>query len=214
MSEPQISLEPDYQDAEREKTIFSKLRAIDDQERASHAQKGILGRAVRDQMLWQYREDPETGLPCRSFTRWVRVCAPYGYSTVMGAVGDIDELKDVPEHDLTQIRSSNFPTMLQLSTATRAMPDVLEAAKHKPADAFVEHIRRNHPDQHVESKVAMKFSPESSAAKVINEALDAALERGARTRDEALEMVCVNALQDWRLEDEVAESIRGESHAE
>jgi hypothetical protein len=194
-------------DAQAERSIFQKLRAIDDSERKSHAQKGILGRAVRDQELWRHRQDPTTGLPCRSWSRWVRVACPYGYSSVMGAVGDMDELKDVPESDLTQIRSSNFPTMLQLSTATRTKAHVLEAAKSMPNDAFVAHIRHTEPDQHIESKVAMKFSPEASAAKVINEALDAAIEHGARTRDDALEMVCVNALQDWRIEQEVMDAI-------
>jgi len=190
-------------DAERERAIFSKLRSIDDNERQSHAQKGILARAVRDQMLWKHREDPDTKKPCKSWTRWLRIACPFCYSTVHKALADVEELRDIPEEDLTQIATGNFPTLIQLSTAVRADPEVLDAAKNKRPEQFNEHIRQHHPDQHIESRQPMKFSPESSAAKVINEALEAAMERGARSRDEALEMIAVNFIDDCRMEAEV-----------
>ena len=190
-------------DTDAEQAIYDWMRRFDDAQRLSYSRVGMLCREVKRRLLWRHRDDPDTGQPCTSFTRWVRVCAPYSYATCFAALGDVESLSDVPDEHLSSIPPSNYPTLRQLSTAVRSEPEVIEAAKTQRNDEFIETIRKSHPNQHLESRKTLRFHPSESAAKKIEEAIQAAMERGASNRDEALECLAVNALEDWRMEQEV-----------
>ena len=141
---PEISTSPDLDSAARESLIFARLQAWD-KAITSGPEIGILCREVRDTPLWPYRTDPETAKPCTSWTRWMHVAAPRAASTAFGYLRQVEALSDIPDAVLGQIRGENVDTVRQLSTAVRAEPEVLEAAKTQKADEFVEHIQKTHP---------------------------------------------------------------------
>jgi hypothetical protein len=118
------------------------------------------------------------------------------------AVRDVKELSDVPESDLKEMSPANIHVVKQLSSAVRSDPRVLQAAKTLSSEKFVQQLQSEHPSQHLETRKTLRFRPEESAAETIEQALAMAESRGAKTRDEALETVAVEALQAWQFEEE------------
>lgn len=55
----------------------------------------------------------------------------------------------------------------------------------------------------------LRINLEESALAVVEEAILIALQRGAHSRGEALEMVCAEALLEWRYEKEIQEVTGG-----
>lgn len=190
-------------DEQAEESIFRMMRSLDNSARLGYASLGLACKEVRERELWKYRIDPETNLPCRSFTRYIRIGAPYSYSNCFAALADVEELADIPAADLAQIPASNFGTMKQLSTAVRGEPQIIEAAKTKRNEEFVEHVRQNFPLQHVEHKRTLRFTAPESAAEKIEQALEMAECHGATNRNDALELLAVTAIDQWRLEEEI-----------
>jgi hypothetical protein len=189
--------------SEAESALFARMLFIDRTERVSYAERGLICRAVQKFMLHEERTDPATGKPC-SFSGWIRLASPWSYPRVFAAMRDVEELKDVPDADLAQIPEANLKTMKQLSTAVRADPSVLQAAKEMSNECFADKVRKDFPEQHLEVACSLHFTKvEESAAKVIEEAIDEAIKRGAHGRNEALEMVAATALEEFRLESEV-----------
>ena len=187
-----------------EEAIFSRIQLLDRTWKLSYAEAGILCLKVNTEMLWQTRLDPTTGLPCASWTQWVKIAAPYSYATVFQAVRDCEELSDVPESELSQITRGNFGLMKQLSSAVRADPRVLQCAKTMKAEEFTEEIRKEYPTQHLETRKILRFvGVAESAAEQIEQALAMAEARGSQTRNESLEAIAVEALQTWAMEEEI-----------
>lgn len=195
-----------------ESTIYTRMRSLDETARLGYAEIGLMCVSVQNRLLWRTRIDPDTGFPCRSFSRWLRIAAPFSYSTAYSALRDVEELADIPASELAQIPQSNIFTMKQLSTAVRAEPAVLQAAKTQRSEDFVEHIRKTHPGQALEEKKTFRFNPPQSAAEVIERALKMAEGHGAANRNDALELMAVTCMEQWRLEAEVEDSLRAEDH--
>ena len=191
-------------DSKAEPILFNRLRKIDDSYKLSYAEVGHICIQVQAYLLHEQRTDPETGEPC-SFSRWMHLAAPYSHSTCYAAMRDCEELKDVPAKDLAEIPQSSFPVMKMLSTAVRAEPGVLKAAKTKKTDDFVEHIREHHPDEHIEHRKTLRFHPEESAAIKIEETLSRAEKMGAEGRDSALELMAIAANDWWNFKEEELE---------
>jgi hypothetical protein len=190
-------------DVEAEHVLFSRLQSLDKTWKLSYGEVGMIAVEVQNRLLWKQRADPETGDPCASFSVWMKVAAPWSYAMMFAAKRDVEELHDIPAEHLAQIPAGNFSVVKQLSSAVRADPGVLHAAKTMRSDALVEKIQRDFPDQHVESRKTLRFRPEASAAEKIEEALAMAEAKGARTRDEQLEMVAAVALEQWNSESEI-----------
>jgi hypothetical protein len=182
-------------DTRDEVRIFSRLQAIDKGWKLSYVEAGMLCKEVQDRLLWRER--------CASFAEWMKRAAPYGYAQAWAALRDIEALSDVPAEHLIEIPQANFPILKQLSTHVRAEPSVLHMAKTARSDEFAEHVEREHPEMHIETRRTMRFHPEASAAERIEAALSMAFGKGARTRDEALELVCEEAADVWRCEAEI-----------
>ena len=186
-----------------EQHYFDDAQNIDAAEKHNYARIGIICREVKNRLLWQERTDPETSEPCRSLTRWIKLACPWSYATANRAMRDIEDLKDIPDEHLAEIPTSNFPILRQLSTKVRSEPAMLEAAKTRQSEDFVDQVREAHPEQHLENRQTLRFKPVESAAAKIEEAIAKALSKGAATRDEALEMIAVTALEDWQYEEEL-----------
>ena len=197
-------------DEDAEHALFSYMKNFEDQFTFSYARIGLICREVEAYLLWEKRIDPETGQPCTSFTRWVRVCCPRSYPTVYAAMRDVEALKDIPDQHLSQIPASNFPIVKQLSTAVRSDPEVLEAAKTQNTEGLVEHVRANHPEQHIERTKILRVPLDESAMDKVEELFKQAQLRGAKNRSEALEMICAETELQWRLESEIEQVVLNE----
>lgn len=194
-------------DSEAEELIFGQLQSFDEDERLRYSQIGLMCQATVKRMLWRSRLDPETGYPCRSFSRWLRLCCPYAYSTCYSAMRDVDELQDVAPEEIAQIPQSNLGTMRQLSSKVRKQPEVLEAAKSQSSDAFKATIREIYPSQHISDARTIRFQVEEpdTVESVIEEAIE---NHDALDRGHALTMICEMARVVWKLEREVENRIR------
>ena len=174
-----------------EPELFQRMRVLDDTEKFSYAEKGRICLQIKNSLIHRERIDPDTGEPC-SLSAWVRLAAPWGYAVCFSAMRDIESLSDVPMEDLSRVPEKNFPILKQLSTAVRSLPTVLQSAKTQRSDMFIEHIKKHHPDQHIESKRTLRFIADESQAEEIEEALTLAMEHGAMNRTEALLAVCLD----------------------
>ena len=194
-----------------ERVLFNRLRYLDRTTKLAYSEIGRISLTVQAYLLHEYRIDPATGKPC-SFTRWLRLAVPWGYSTAFQAMRDVEDLKDIPAEHLAEIPQSNFPVLKQLSTAVRAEPDVIEAAKSKSTEEFTAQIRHDHPEQHLELRRMLRVNMDESAMNVVEEAIREAEKRGAGSRSEALEMICAEALLEWRFEKEITEALSSDGH--
>ena len=190
---------PDLDSAARESLIFARLQAWD-KAILSRTEIGILCREVRDTPLWQCR--------CESFESWMSLAAPRARSTAYQYLREVTELQDIPDEHLSQIRGENVDTVMHLSTEVRAAPSILDAAKTQKNDVLVDIVRKDFPDQHIEHRKTMKFRPAASAAKVIENVLEEAMEHGASNRDDALELAMQTAHEAWQMESEVEARVR------
>jgi len=183
-------------DVEAESFIFNKLQAWD-KALLSGTEVGILCRNVRDRQLWKLRVDPATGSQCHSFDAYMVLAAPRARSTAYGYLRQVEALSDIPDAVLGQIRGENVDTVRQLSTAVRAEPEVLEAARTQKAKEFIGTIRRDHPEQHISRRSRYRLNPTEEQKAEIEEAVELAIERGdANTREEAIFMWAMDYKQD------------------
>lgn len=185
-----------------ESHLFDRLRYLDRITKLSYAEIGFISKTVQQYLLHEHRTDQDTGKPM-VFTKWLRTACPWSYAQAFAAMRDVTELADIPAEQLAEIPQANFGILKQLSTAVRAQPDVIQAAKAMPSEAFTEKIKRDFPGQKIEFNRTMRFRPQESAVTVINEALAKAMERGAANRNEALEWCMVTALEQFRYEEEI-----------
>jgi hypothetical protein len=173
-------------DAAGEAQLFARMQSIDREEMLSYSERGHIGLVVRENRLHLHRISPETGEPC-TWTEWVRLCSPWSYSTCFEAVRDIEALSDIPKEELAQIPKGNIQTLTKISTGLRSQPAVLEAAKTQRPKAFIEHIKRNHGDQHIEQSHVLSFTVNESEALVIEEVLKSEMKKdGTLSRTGAL----------------------------
>src|SRR5271168_2712793 len=112
-----------------EPSLFNRLRMLDDTWRVSFAEAGIICKRVEQSLLWKER--------CGSWTEWVHTACPFGSATAFEAYRCVKDLSDIPDIDLMLIPKNNLETLRQLSTAVRAKPDVIQAAKRCTAGEFV-----------------------------------------------------------------------------
>ena len=189
---------------QEESLIFNRIREWDDTARLSYSRIGLECKKVYDGLLWKFRTDPETGQPGHSFPRWLRMCAPWNFRTGYAAMRDVRDLVDIPDEHLVQIPQSNFETIKKLSTAVRADPRVLEAAKTKHTEELVPYINKLHPDQHLEGPKWMRFRLTETEAADIEDALRIAMEHGAANRNEALWALAIDFKASAMLEEAYA----------
>lgn len=190
----------DTEGAQLERALFDRMCVLDHTERTSYSERGRICLTVKNQMLHRERINPQTGSPC-TLTEWVRISAPWSYSTCFASMRDMELLSDIPSEDLIHVPECNFSILKQLSTAVRSQPAVIQAAKSKRSAEFIEHIQRHHADQHVESKETLRFIADATQAAEINKAIELSMERGAMSRTEALLDLSINYRSDVLLEE-------------
>ena len=173
----------------------------------------VLGLMLYDfesERLWEEVIDPATGWPFGTFGQWMARCAPGeageaeppARSWAYAALKARKELLDIPAADYAQIREANVGTLLQLSTAVRRDPAVLEAARgNNPA--LIAHVKAHHKDQHIESPAKMLFNFTEGAKAEVEEAVQLAIERGdADNKESAVLGWAINYKDECRGRDE------------
>lgn len=175
-----------------EATLFHRIRTLDDTERTSYAERGRICLVVKQLMIHTQRMNPETGTGC-SLTEWIRLAAPWGYSSCFAAMRDVEALGDIPPKDLQDVPQSNFPILMQLSTAVRSQPEVLKAAKGRKEDLY-EHIQVHHPGQHIIAPITKRFTLDPSQNEIMRQTLEAAMkeEPSLMNETEAIIWVCAD----------------------
>jgi hypothetical protein len=196
---------PDPEAAEALNTRIMAWNALDELHGRSYAERGLIAVQFEKRRLWSNLVDPDTGTIFANFTAWMSCSQFLGCRrTNFEAKGDVLLLSDVPSAALVDIKKENIKVLLQLSTAVRNDPEVLEAAKILPHDKFEEKLEREHPHQHIESRKPLRFNPGRSGAKKIEECIAYAIEHGiAGGRDEAVVRMAETALDQWFLEEEL-----------
>lgn len=176
----------------------------------SYSERGEICRQFEKRGLWKHLLNPNSKEPFNSFSAWMASGAVGGRRINFESLRDVRDLQDVPAEKLRGVPKSNVKILKQLSTAVRNQDAVLEAAKTLPQEQFLEKVEKDHPDQHIEGRRALRFSPGRSGARKVEEWIRYAIEHDlAGNRDEALVMACeealANALLDERLEAEMKE---------
>lgn len=178
---------------------------IDKLQERSFVERGLIIREFEKRSLWRYLTDPETGSTFPHLTAWLSCDNFLGCRrTNFEAKRTLTMLEDVPPSKLIDVCKGNLNTPIQLSTAVRNQPDILEAARTMPQDEFLEKVEKEQPHQHIEARRVLRFSPGRSWARAIEETISYALEHDiAGSRDEALLRMAETSLNEWRLEEEI-----------
>lgn len=179
---------------------------IDKLHERSFVERGIITRQFETRELWKHVIDPETDLPFPNLTAWLSCDAFLGCRrTNFESKRKLALLEDVPYISLIDVPKHNLDTLIQLSTAVRNDPEVLEAAKYMEREEFEAKIELDHPHQHIESRASVKFNIGRSGRKVMESWISYALEHDiAGSREEAIVRACELALHDVELDDELA----------
>lgn len=182
---------------EAERVCFEKMQQIDASWRVSFGEAGLICRLVHQNMLWRYRQDPETGMPCGTFEEWVRISAPWSRAKVYEAKKMVDALwGDVPEEKLRIMPRSTMIELVRFSSEVRQDPRVVDAAISMSPQKFVEVVRDAYPEQHAESITVFRVTLSREGKKIVDEALEKMMsEEMASNRGEALERMAVLAIE-------------------
>lgn len=189
--------------------LHMRMVALDTVERiqqVSFSERGFIIREFKLRSLWKYLTDPDTGEVFPTMNAWMSCTTFLGCRrTNYEALRIMGLLEDVPAAKLIDIPKSNLHTLTQLSTAVRNQPDVLEAARTMPREAFEEKVEFEHPLQHVETRSPMRLTPGRSERKILDAAIRWAIDHDiAGNPTEAIVRACETALNAWHLDDELA----------
>lgn len=208
-----ISL-PDEQAAVELDRRMDAWEQIDRLHEYSYSERGEICRQFEKRGLWKHILNPNSKEPFNSFSAWMASGAVGGRRINFESKRDIEALQDVPAEKLRGVPKSNVKILKQLSTAVRNQDAVLEAAKTLPQEQFLEKVEKEHPDQHIEGRRALRFSPGRSGAKKVEEWCKYAIEHDlAGNRDEALVMACEEALTNALLDERLAVEMKEEQPA-
>jgi hypothetical protein len=197
---------PDVQAAPRLNERMALLDQIHKIHERSYSERGIIAREFERRKLWQHLVDPDTGQVFPNFTAWMSCSDFLGCRRVnFEAKKDMEGLEDVPQAKLLDVPKGNIKVLKQLSTKVRNKPEILEAARNLPQNKLLQKIEQEEPDQIIEAKQVLRFSPGRSWVKTIEKAIEWAIENDiAGTRDEALLRMAETALEQWELDFELS----------
>lgn len=181
-------------DAEAATMLEARLRVWDDIDQLherSYSERGLIAREFERRQLWRH-------LGYDSFSAWMSSgdlgCRSVNYESKR----DMEALSDLPAEVLVEVPRNNVKTLLELSTRVRRREDIQLAARTMKNPEFLAKISQEHPDQHLEGRKMLRFNPERSGARIVEEAIRWAIDHDlAGSRDEALVTMAQTALEDW-----------------
>lgn len=182
----------------------ARVRQIEAQNRRNFVEIGLIILHVEEAELWKELVD-DAGALFHSCDAWMMNACPISRSHGYDAKSKIKVLREnkIPFEEAAKIPRCNLTQLTQLSSAVMRDPEILRAAASQSAEEFNSTIRKNHPDQHFESRLPMRFYPTETARQRIDMALDKAkLIEGCTTREEALEAISANYMESCEQYDE------------
>lgn len=192
---------PDTVAAARLNARLIVWEVVDRAQKRSYSEKVVIIGAFVARGLWRYLVDPDTGVHFSSLNAWLS-CSDFTLSSRavnFTAYRHAKALADVPREELAGVGKANIEVLTKLSTKLRNDPGVLEAARTMTQQQFLLKLEREAPEQHLEVKVDLKFSPVRSEAMVVEETIRWAIDHDiAGSRDEALVRMAQTALEDWK----------------
>ena len=175
----------------------ARVRQIEAQTRRNFVELGLIVLHVDEMELWKELVDDD-GNPYHSWDQWITASTLASRSHAYAAKSQVKVLRDnnIPMSTAVNIPHKNLTQFTQLSTSLMRDPEIVKAASTLSAEDFNTKIRKDHPLQHFDRTLPMRFYPTESARQRIDEALDKAkLIEGCTTREEALEALAANYLE-------------------
>ena len=109
----------------------------------------------------------------------------------------MEELRDIPRHQLEQVPRCNISILQALSSNIRQSPEVLQWATSTSQKDFVARIEYAYPEQHIESRRLLHLNPTKSASVVIEQGIRRAMAvEGLTTREQVLEFWAISYLHE------------------
>src|SRR5271157_5720703 len=162
---------------------------------------GLVLEEIERRELWPFDKSPTLeGIPCHSMDDWIHRASGTSNGTAYAALQAGRTLSHIPAEERAEIPRCNQQVLSKLSPAVSGDAEVLEVAKHGSNEALLDKIEKDHPNQHVETKRPMRFSPEHSARKIIDKAIAMCMAIEECGRDEALERICELYVEDFKYE--------------
>lgn len=131
-------------------TLDARSRAIERFATRSFAELGMIGHEMRERGLWARLAHPDTGVAYHSWEDWATSVFRVSRNTAFTAARLFKATRDVPVEDLKEMTRQNLAHLAKLSPAVQKKPETIRRAKEETEEEFVNHIQKNHPDQHVE----------------------------------------------------------------
>ena len=177
--------------------LGQRLRALESLWKRSFYERGIILHEVKQRLLWKHLNDDATGEPYTSFDRWVLRSAPQSRSDCYAALKAVEELRDIPRHQLEQVPRCNISILQALSSNIRKSPEVLQWATFTSQKDFVARLEHFYPEQAIESRCLIHLNPTKSASVIISRAVNLAKRlEGLTTREDVLEFWAADYLSE------------------
>ena len=177
--------------------LGQRLRALESLWKRSFYERGIILHEVKQRLLWKHLNDDATGEPYTSFDRWVLDSAPHSRSDAYAALKVVEDLRDIPRHELEQVPRCNLHILQALSSNIRQSPEVLQWATFTSQKDFVARLEHFYPEQAIESRCLIHLNPTKSASVIISRAVNLAKRlEGLTTREDVLEFWAADYLSE------------------
>lgn len=147
--------------------------------------------------LWKYAVKSDGEVP-KHLSDWITNCLPVSNGTAFSALKCGRQLAGIPVEEREQMPRATQETMASMSSGLAESVPIRQAAVRLKPKNFRDMIERDHPQQYIETLKLMRFNPQRSARKIIDEALEIAMELEECGRDEALEKICQVYIEDNR----------------
>lgn len=146
--------------------------------------------------LWRQVSRPD-GTGYTSFSDWLGECMPCSNATAWAAKEVALKLGGIPVYERRDMPRNTLQLMAKLSPQVFNDERVKSKAISLKSGEFEHFIEKEFPNQHIESRIIMRFHPERTAKERIDIAIETAMElNGISTREEALLCICEEYLQD------------------
>ena len=176
----------------------ARLRAIERGHAQTFTELGVILVECEARQLWKLAVMSNCQHP-HSFSAWIVDCLPVSNGSAFAAYKCAKKLAAIPAGEREQIPRGNLEAMAAMSDSLAQSESIKAAAKQLKPKEFREKIEREHPNQHLEAHKPLRFSPERSARKVIDEALDMVmLCEGLPSREAALEFIAAGVVEQYR----------------
>jgi hypothetical protein len=171
-------------DEEAASVLDGRIRSLERAYKRSFVERGLCLLEMEQRELWAIVD----GGQYQSLNEYICSAATHSRADCFAALRAVKELREVPVDQLLDMPRCNVQTLVGLSSEVRRQPEVVKAAQVMSGKDFIRTIENGHANQHIESKVTKTLHFESSAWKIIEEALERAKAvEGSKTIEDVVE---------------------------